>query len=278
MTGHQAQNEKVLDQFTKQAESYAKLTALSPRASPSPFLDALGPLRTDRVLDVACGNGRLTLMLANLTHHVTGIDLTVAMIDQGRALQAEARITNVEWQVGDVLPLPFPNGAFSLVVSQAAFHHIADPVAVLTEMARVCAQDGRIAINDLSPQFEKADAFNRVEKLRDPSHMQALPPAELRALGAAIGLVEITTSSYFTPKMPLEAVLKTSFPNPGDLEKVRALYRGDANSGVDTLGLGAAFSVGEIMIQYPMTLVVWRHRRLDDVPISVKIERNEQAG
>ena len=40
----------------------------------------------------------------------------------------------------------------------------------------------------------------------------------------------------------LEAVLKTSFPNPGDLEKVRALYLGDAQSGVDTLGLRAEFS------------------------------------
>jgi ubiquinone/menaquinone biosynthesis C-methylase UbiE len=262
MTRHQAQNEKVLDQFTKQAESYAKLTALSRGASASPFLDAIGPLGTDRVLDVACGNGRLTLMLAKLTHHVTGIDLTAAMIDQGRALQAEARIANVEWQVGDVLPLPFPNGAFSLVVSQAAFHHLADPGAVLTEMARVCAHDGRIAINDLSPEFEKADSLNQVEKLRDPSHMRALPPAELRGLGTAIGLVEMATSSYFTPKMPLEAVLKTSFPNPGDLEKVRALYRGDAQSGVDTLGLRAAFSVDEIMIQYPLTLVVWRHPTL----------------
>lgn len=259
MTRHQAQNEKVLDQFTKQAESYAKLTALSRAASPSPFLAAIGPLGTDRVLDVACGNGRLTVMLAKMTHHVTGIDLTAAMIDQGRALQAEARMTNLEWQVGDVLPLPFPNGAFSLVVSQAAFHHLADPAAVLTEMARVCARNGRIALNDLSPESNKADAFNRAEKLRDPSHMRALPPAELRALGTAIGLVETSTSSYFTPKMPLEAILKTSFPSPGDLNEVRALYRGDAKSGVDTLGLRAEFSVDEIMIQYPMTWVVWQH-------------------
>jgi ubiquinone/menaquinone biosynthesis C-methylase UbiE len=262
MTRHQAQNEKVLDQFTQQAESYAKLTARSRGASPSPFLDALGPLATDRVLDVACGNGRLTLMLAKLTHHVIGIDLTAAMIEQGRALQAAARITNVEWQVGDILPLSFPDGAFSLVVSQAAFHHLADPGAVLAEMARVCARDGRVAINDLSPEFETADAFNRIEKLRDPSHMRAMSPAELRALGSAIGLEEVATLSYYTPKFPLEAVLNTSFPNPGDLEKVRELYRGDARNGVDTLGLRAAFSDDEIMIQYPMTLVVWRHATL----------------
>ena len=37
--------------------------------------------------------------------------------------------------------------------------------------------------------------------------------------------MESAVSSYCVPQIPLEAVLKTSFPNPGDLEKVRALYR-----------------------------------------------------
>jgi ubiquinone/menaquinone biosynthesis C-methylase UbiE len=258
MTSHQVQNEKILDQFTKQADPYAKLTA-SRGASPSPFMEAIAPLATDRVLDVACGAGRLTLMLAKLTRHVTGIDLTAAMLDQARALQAKGGITNVDWRVGDILPLPFPDGAFSLVVSQAAFHHLADPAAVLAEMMRVCSPDGRIAINDLSPEPEKAQALNRVEKLRDPSHVRALSPAELRAVGKQVGLVEMAVSSYCVPRIPLEAVLATSFPMPGDLEKVRGLYRADAQSGVDTLGLKAEFSADQITIQYPMTLIVWQH-------------------
>jgi ubiquinone/menaquinone biosynthesis C-methylase UbiE len=258
MTRHHAQNEIVLDQFTKQAESYAKLTAVGRGASPSPFLDAIAPLGTDRTLDVACGVGRLTLTLAKLTQHVTGIDLTAAMIDQARALQTETGISNVDWRVGDILPLPFPDGAFSLVVSQAAFHHLADPAAVLAEMTRVCTRDGRIAINDLSPEPQTAEAFNRVERLRDPSHVRALPLSELRALGKVIGLVETAVSSYYVPKIPLEAVLATSFPLPGDMEKVRALYRADAHGGADTLGLRTEFSADQITIQYPMTLIVWR--------------------
>ncbi len=262
MTRHNDQNEKILDQFTKQAESYAKLTASARGATSTPFLDAIRPMETDRVLDVACGVGRLTISLAKLTRHVTGIDLTAAMIDKGRALQAETGVTNVDWRVGDILPLPFPDASFSLVVSQAAFHHLVDPAAVLTEMARVCSRDGRIAVNDLSPEPGKAEAFNRVEKLRDPSHVRALPPAELRALGTRIGLVETAISSDLVPPMPLEAVLKTSFPNSGDLEKVRALYLSDAQSGVDTLGLRAQFSLDQIMIQYPMTVLVWQRPAL----------------
>jgi ubiquinone/menaquinone biosynthesis C-methylase UbiE len=261
MTSHQMQNEKVLDQFTRQAEPYAKLTGIyrGGAASPtSPFLDGLAPLATDCVLDVACGVGRLTLMLAKLTQHVTGIDLTAAMIDQGRALQAAGGVTNVDWRVRDILPLPFPDGAFSLVVSQAAFHHFADPAAVLAEMLRVCSPGGRIAINDMSPEPEKAQALNRIEKLRDPSHVRALPPAEMRALGRRAGLVEIAVSSYRVPKIPLEALLATSFPMSGDLEKIRDMYRSDAQSGADTFGLRTEFSTDEITIQYPMTFIVWQ--------------------
>jgi ubiquinone/menaquinone biosynthesis C-methylase UbiE len=261
MTRHEAQNEAILDQFTQQAEGYAKLAATLPQGSrvDSPLFAAIRPLPTDTVLDVACGTGSLTVALARLTRHVTGIDLTAAMIDQGRALQAKEGITNVHWQLGDVLPLPFPDGAFSLVVSQAAFHHLADPAAVLAEMARVCTSDGRIAVNDLGPDPEKADAFNRIEKLRDPSHVRALPPAELRSLGKRLGLVETAVSSQPIRPIPLEAILATSFPNPGDLEKVRAAYLADVQCGANTLGLRAELAGGQIMIQYPMTMVVWQH-------------------
>jgi ubiquinone/menaquinone biosynthesis C-methylase UbiE len=258
MNKHRAQNERVLDQFTQQAESYAKLTGISRGATPSPFLDAIRPSATDRALDVACGAGRFTLMLARLAHHVTGIDLTAAMLDQARTLQTQEGITNVDWRLGDILPLPFPDAQFSLVVSQAAFHHLADPGAVLAEMARVCSRGGRIAVNDLSPAPGKSKAFNEVEKLRDPSHVRAFPPEELRALGRRFGLEEMAVSSYYVSRIPLEAVLATSFPMAGDLEKIRNLYRADARTGLDSLCLKAEFSDDQITIQYPMTLIVWQ--------------------
>jgi hypothetical protein len=108
----------------------------------------------------------------------------------------------------------------------------------------------------LSPKKRKA--LNRAEKLRDPSHVRALPTAELRALGKHSSLEEIAVSSYRVPRIPLEAVLATSFPWPGDLEKVRDLYRSDAQSGADTYGLRTEFSADQITIQYPMTFIVWQ--------------------
>jgi ubiquinone/menaquinone biosynthesis C-methylase UbiE len=261
MSEHTSQNEAILDQFTKQADSYTNLVTSVPQSNrrASALFDAIRPLPSDDVLDVACGSGALTLDLARMTRQVTGIDLTAAMIEQGRARQAKAGIGNIHWHIGDVLPLPFPDGTFSLVVSQAAFHHFCDPGAVLAEMARVCTRDGRIAVNDLGPDPQSADTFNRIERLKDPSHVRALTPTQLRALGKQIGLVEKASHSQFTPDIALETILATAFPNPGDLDKVRAAYHADAHSGQNALGLKARFVDGQIMIQYPMSFVVWQH-------------------
>src|SRR5439155_824322 len=108
----------------------------------------------------------------------------------GRYPHIRTWLANVAWQVGDVLPLPYPDGAFSLVVSRFAFHHFPEPRAVLAEMKRVCAPGGRVVLVDVaaSEDTAKAAAFNRMEKLRDPSHVRALTLAELEGLFAEVGL------------------------------------------------------------------------------------------
>src|ERR1700756_5198182 len=75
MTRHTDQNSAILDQFTKQAESYAKLTQNSRDLSLAPLLEATRPSSADNVLDVACGAGSLTLALAAVAGHATGIDI-----------------------------------------------------------------------------------------------------------------------------------------------------------------------------------------------------------
>ena len=72
----------------------------------------------DTVLDVACGPGLMACEFAAVARHVTGIDLTPAMIERARAQQESQGQTNVSWLVGDVLPLPFPGSSFSLVFTR----------------------------------------------------------------------------------------------------------------------------------------------------------------
>jgi ubiquinone/menaquinone biosynthesis C-methylase UbiE len=251
-----AQNESVLDQFTKQAQSYAALLRDNPSASLAAMLEIARPGPDDRALDVGCGAGALAVALAQVCREVVGVDLTPAMLDQARALQAAKGVGNVRWETADVTALPFPDASFSLVTSTAMLHHTADPAAVLREMRRVRAPGGRIAVADLTPAPEKAPAFDAIETLRDPSHTHAMPVAELRAIGASLGLVEAGTRSL-NVVLPLETVLATSFPEAGVLDKVRAIYAADAASGADALGMSTHEKDGRLMLAYPMTLVVW---------------------
>lgn len=253
-TGH---NARVLDQFSQQAESYAALVNRSGSELRGPLLESTRPLPHERVLDVGCGSGQLVVALAPLVAHVTGVDLTPAMLDQARALQAKAGVANVEWLQADSRQLPVGDAAFDLVISRSMFHHAADPLGTLAEMRRACAPGGRIAVLDLTPDPDKAVAFDALELLRDPSHARALPAADLRALGSKLGLEEMTVRAH-TAELPYETVLATSRPPPGVLERVREFLARDAARGTDVFGMAARLKEGEVWATYPMTLVVWR--------------------
>jgi ubiquinone/menaquinone biosynthesis C-methylase UbiE len=257
MSRHEQQNAAIRDQFGKQADSYARLVRGRTDPSFTRLVEALQVTDVDHVLDVGCGTGLLSVSLAGIARQVTGLDLTPEMLEQARALQAELKIGNIHWQQGDILPLPFPDGTFSIVVTKATFHHLTDPAGALAQMIRVCAPGGRIAVSDMTPDRAKIEFFDHVEKLRDPSHVHALPAEELRRLGQAAGLAELAfwqTSSV----VPFEAVLATSFPEPGNLERVRELYCEDAISGQDRLGMSAREESGQILVTYPLTTLVWR--------------------
>lgn len=253
---HAEQSAAIREQFGKQAPAYARLVRSRSDGSFTRLVAALRPGSDAHVLDVGCGPGLLTLALAECAGRVTGIDLTPEMLEQAQALQAELAIGNVQWQQGDILPQPFPDGAFSIVVTKATFHHLTDPAAVLAQMIRVCATGGRIAVSDVTPDPTRIEAFDRIEKLRDPSHVHALSAEHLRSLGRAAGLDELTF--WQTPTtIPLEAVLATSFPEPGNLARVRSLYREDADSGEDRFGLSTRDQNGQLWVSYPMTTMVW---------------------
>jgi ubiquinone/menaquinone biosynthesis C-methylase UbiE len=252
-------NERVLDQFSRQAQPYANLLAgvRERDRRNDPLLEAAQPVAGDQVLDVGCGTGHRAVLLASRVKQVTGFDLTPAMLEQARRLQSEAGLANLTWMQGDATALPFDEGDFTLVLSQAMFHHAADPAATLREMRRVCVAGGRIAVSDLTPPAAKSPAFDAIEMLRDPSHAHALTLDALRTLGADLGLAEIAVRTHRT-EMPIESVLAASRPPPGMLDRLRRLYQHDAVGGADAFGLSAQLKEGAVWVTYPMSIVVWR--------------------
>jgi SAM-dependent methyltransferase len=249
---HQA---SILDQFSRQAVPFSVQTAHSQDTFLNLLLEMSGVGPDDNVLDVACGPGLVACAFAARAKHVTGIDLTPAMIARAKEIQREQGRTNLTWQIGNVLPLPFPDGAFSLVVTRYTFHHFLDPQAVLAEMVRVCRPGGTILVADVTMTPDKRDFLDREEKLRDPSHTRTLTPTEFLQMAEEVKLREIR-HQFIRSERNLETHLKASFPNPGDDEKIRRLFREDI--GKDALGLGAHWQNQEIYFAYPIIILTGR--------------------
>lgn len=250
-------NEKVVDQHTQQAEGYARLTQSMATDRRAALRELIGARHDDELLDIACGPGSLSLDLAPHVAAATGLDMTPAMLDQARAAQADRGIVNATWVQGDAAALPFPDGSFSVVASSAAFHHFESPAKVLSEMARVCRPGGRVVVIDVTPDDAKTQAYDRMERMRDPSHGHAHSVDELKAMGSKLGLDEPVTQTSLAGPMPYRAVLETSFPEKHSREELLELMREDAQSGEDRLGFRAQLGDGEVLVTYPMSTLVW---------------------
>jgi ubiquinone/menaquinone biosynthesis C-methylase UbiE len=243
-TGHR---DRILDQFTRQAVPFSSAPAIRNQEALNRIVEMAEAGPEDTVLDLACGPGLLVCAFARVVRHATGIDLTPAMLEQARALQQEQGLKNVSWRQGDVLPLPFPDAQFSIVSARFAFHHFLDPSAVLKEMRRVCRTGGRIVVADSAPNASKADAFNAMELLRDPSHVRAMPLEELRSL-----FVEPRIETYRL-RGELEDLLARSFPGEGDAARIRKIFEESLET--DSLDMATVREDGKIYYSYPVAIL-----------------------
>jgi SAM-dependent methyltransferase len=127
------------------AEIYDELFVPALFARWGPVVSAAARLeRGDRVLDVACGTGALTLAAAERV----GADGSVVGLDASSEMLAVARRkpTRIEWLEGRAEALPLPDQSFDAVVSQFGFMFFEDRAAALTEMMRILRPAGRLAV------------------------------------------------------------------------------------------------------------------------------------
>lgn len=186
-TDHKA---RVREQFGKSAEAYV---ASETHASGDDLAQLVswvegGP---DRVaLDVATGGGHTALALAPLFARVVASDLTPRMLESAAAHARELGVQNVDFQQADAEKLPFPDEAFDLVSCRIAPHHFSDVGRFVAEVARVLRPGGVFLLEDsVAPEDTlAADFLNRVEKLRDATHVRTLSESEWRQQIARVGL------------------------------------------------------------------------------------------
>ena len=255
-TDHQ---ELILDQFTRQATVFSTAPAITDQDALKMIVAAARPGPDDRLLDVACGPGLVVCAFASHVRKATGIDVTPAMLERARKLAADKGLTNVAWQHGDVYSLPYDDASFTIVTTRFSFHHFLDPAAVLQEMVRVCAPGGRIVVVDdyASADPAKAAAFNRLEKLRDPSHSRCLPLNELRDLFGRAGLPE-PDATFYELRGDVPSLLARSFPNPSDDLEIIEMFKSSVAD--DRLGVPVRLDGDQIYYAYPVAILAAARR------------------
>src|SRR5215467_9563663 len=117
-------------------------------------LAALGPVTGRRVLDAACGPGLYLRTLLERGAEVTGFDASPVMVALARQ-QTAGRVRIDEAALGK--PLPYPDGAFDLIVCALAIHYASDRAAAFAEFCRV-----------LRPGTAATDAGFLIEKVIEP--------------------------------------------------------------------------------------------------------------
>nr|WP_225753784.1 methyltransferase domain-containing protein [Actinotalea sp. Marseille-Q4924] len=125
--------------------SHARRTAATSAAYLLPFLQP-----GQRVLDVGCGPGSITVDLARAVSpgEVVGVDRARAAVDLTRDAAGAADLPNLSAEVADVLDLPFDDASFDVVHAHQVLQHVPDPVAALREMRRVTRPGGVVAVRD----------------------------------------------------------------------------------------------------------------------------------
>jgi ubiquinone/menaquinone biosynthesis C-methylase UbiE len=162
-----------------------------------------------RVLDVGCGQGTITLGLAEAAGHVVGVDLSEKEFAEGRRWAAEHEIENVEFQVGSVDALAFPADHFDACLCHSMLETLDRPVDALIEIKRTLKPGGVIGVACVEygglvlagPEEELLRRFYtvrervwQVERVADPYRGR-----RLRGLLERAGFDRVTaTTKYFS--------------------------------------------------------------------------------
>ena len=104
----------------------------------------------------------------------------------------------------------------------------------------------------VSPDPGKAAEFNRLEKLRDPSHARSLALAELQDLFRASGLGQ-PRASFYELRDEVKNLLARSFPNPGDEARIIDLF--STSIADDRLGIPVRRDGDRLLYAYPVGIL-----------------------
>jgi SAM-dependent methyltransferase len=157
------------------------------------------------VLDVGCGPGTITADIATQVTpgRVTALEVTDEALGLARAEIARRGLGTVDFAVGDVHALDFPDDSFDVVHAHQVLQHLGDPVGALREMRRVTRPGGLIAVRDSDyaaftwfPQLpELAEWLDLYERVARANGGEPDAGRRLLSWAHAAGLTDVTATS-----------------------------------------------------------------------------------
>ena len=146
------------------------------------------PAGTTRILDVGCGDGYLTYLIAkrNPQAHVTGIDDEESGIRQANAMTARTGVSNLEFRHVPAGATPFRDAEFPIVVLADVIEHVPQVPSMLRELKRVLADGGALIVT--TPNKQPGSKW-------DPRHVKEYTAHELRGELEALFTVDTVWGS-----------------------------------------------------------------------------------
>src|SRR5438093_10274963 len=105
------------------------------------MLDAAAVGPGTRVLDAGCGAGGASVLAARRGAAVNGLDAAEALLAIARE-----RVPDGDFRAGDLKALPYADASFDAIIASDVLPYVADPLAALRELRRVCAPRGRVVL------------------------------------------------------------------------------------------------------------------------------------
>ncbi len=157
----------------------------------------------DKVLDIGCGTGNLTLTAkkyAGTSGSVYGIDASPEMIEEARKKAKRSGLEAV-FQIGLIEKIPYPDATFDIVINRLVIHHLPDDLKRrgFAEMLRVLKPGGRLFLVDFNPPANPmlkhvVTALVGHRMMQASSDVENIPP-----LLGEVGFVEVASGPTRSP-------------------------------------------------------------------------------
>ena len=243
------------DRFGRRSDAYSKSSILSNKDHLNLIIDLASPEESDSVLDIATGNGFLAFEFAEKVSRVIGCDMTEDMLDIAESIRKDRKLDNVAFDVMDAESLRFEDGSFDIVSCRFAFHHFTNPKKVISEMVRVCRNGGKIVLVDglSSEDPVKSEYHNRIEQIRDPSHVRLYSRSELIGMLQDAGL-RVTHAREWDADFYFDEWIAIANPGEEIAEQVRSMMINSIED--DKTGLNVRFKDDKMLFTYSTVILV----------------------